>query len=163
MSTPNPALNRRRLLSLAAGAAAAAALASPATAAPALPMVEVHKDPDCGCCAAWVEHLKAAGFPVKVHETANPAAVRGRLGMPDEFGSCHTAVVAGYALEGHVPAAEVKRLLAARPAAIGLSVPGMPAGSPGMEVGVRQDPYEVLLIDKRGKASVFARYPQARA
>lgn len=152
-------MKRRHFLTLTAGAAALAA--APLRAAPALPVVEVHKNPDCGCCNAWVDHLKANGFTVKVHETANTAAVRGRLGIPDEYGSCHTGIVGGYAIEGHVPAAEIKRLLATKPVAVGLSVPGMPVGSPGMEVGTRQDPYEVLLIDKRGKASVFARYPRA--
>jgi hypothetical protein len=152
-------MNRRHFLSLTATAAALAA--APLHAAPALPVIEVHKNPDCGCCGAWVDHLKANGFAVKVVETGNPPAVRARHGIPDEYGSCHTGIVAGYAIEGHVPAAEIKRLLATKPAAAGLSVPGMPVGSPGMEVGARQDPYEVLLIDKRGKASVFARYPKA--
>jgi hypothetical protein len=152
---------RRFILSTVAGASALAL--GPAIAAAPLPLVEVYKNPDCGCCSGWVEHLKAAGFPVKVHEVDSPATVRSRVGIPDDQGSCHTATVAGYALEGHVPADEVKRLLATKPAAIGLTVPGMPVGAPGMEVGERRDPYEVLLIDKRGKASVYARYPKAKA
>ena len=88
------------------------------------------------------------------------SAIRKRHGIPDEFGSCHTGVVAGYALEGHVPADEVKRLLAQQPAAAGLSVPGMPVGTPGMEVGSRKVPFQVLLIDKAGRSSVFANYPK---
>lgn len=130
-------------------------------AAPSLPQVEVYKNPDCGCCGAWVDHLKAAGFPVKVHETPDTSSIRKRHGMPDDFGSCHTAVVSGYAIEGHVPAVDIKRLLVKRPAAVGLSVPGMPVGSPGMEVGSRKDPYQVLLIDKAGRSSVFATYPKS--
>ena len=152
-------MNRRKILSLACAAAAAASF--PALAKASLPLVEVYKNPDCGCCGAWVEHLKAAGFPVKVIETADTGPVRRRHGIPDAFGSCHTGVVAGYALEGHVPAGDVKRLLASKPAAAGLSVPGMPVGSPGMEVGSRKDPFQVLLIDKAGRSSVFASYPKS--
>jgi hypothetical protein len=151
-------MKRRTFLSAVAAVAAAASL--PALAATSLPQVDVFKNPDCGCCDAWVDHLRAAGFPVKVNETPDTSAVRKRHGIPDEFGSCHTGVVAGYALEGHVPAEEVKRLLAKKPAAAGLSVPGMPAGSPGMEVGSRKDPFQVLLIDKAGRSSVFASYPR---
>jgi hypothetical protein len=151
-------MKRRTFLSAVAAVAAAASL--PALAATSLPQVDVFKNPDCGCCNAWVDHLRAAGFPVKVNETPDTSAVRKRHGIPDEFGSCHTGVVAGYALEGHVPAEEVKRLLAKKPAAAGLSVPGMPAGSPGMEVGSRKDPFQVLLIDKAGRSSVFASYPR---
>lgn len=151
-------MKRRTLLS--AVAAAAAAVTIPAVAASSLPQVEVYKNPDCGCCGAWVDHLKAAGFPVKVNEVPDTAQVRKRHGIPDQFGSCHTGVVAGYALEGHVPAEDIKRLLVKKPVAAGLSVPGMPVGSPGMEVGSRKDPYQVLLIDKAGRSSVFATYPK---
>ena len=152
-------MKRRNFLS--AVAAAPAAVSLPGIAATSLPRVEVYKNPDCGCCGAWVDHLKAAGFPVKVHETPDTSAVRKRHGIPDEFGSCHTGVVSGYAIEGHVPAEDIKRLLAKKPAALGLSVPGMPVGSPGMEVGSRKDPYQVLLIDKAGRSSVFATYPKS--
>lgn len=152
-------MKRRTLLN--AIAAATAAVSVPSLAAQSLPEVHVFKDPNCGCCGAWVDHLKTAGFPVKVTEVSDTGAVRKRQGIPDQFGSCHTGVVAGYALEGHVPADEVKRLLAQKPAAAGLSVPGMPVGSPGMEVGSRKDPYQVLLIDKAGRSSVFATYPKS--
>lgn len=152
-------MKRRELITLAIGASAAWAL--PSRAGPTLPRVEVFKSPHCGCCGAWVDHMKAAGFPVKVNLVDDTTAMRQRLGLPDRFGSCHTALVAGYAVEGHVPATEVKRLLAQRPDAIGLAVPGMPPGSPGMEMGSRQDPYDVLLIDKRGRETVFASYPKA--
>lgn len=151
-------MNRRRALQgLAAGALAAAA---PAFAAASLPAVEVFKSPHCGCCGAWVEHLVAAGFAVKVTEVDDTTAARRRLGLSDSYGSCHTATVGGYVVEGHVPAAEVKRLLASRPAALGLAVPGMPPSSPGMDVPGRTDPYQVLLVDKQGRSSVFARYPK---
>lgn len=151
-------MKRRHFLTAVAAAAASASI--PVLAATSLPQVEVYKNPDCGCCGAWVDHLKAAGFQVKVHETPDTSAVRKRHGIPNEFGSCHTGVVAGYALEGHVPAEEVKRLLARKPAAAGLSVPGMPVGSPGMEMGSRKDAFQVLLIDKAGRSSVFATYPK---
>lgn len=148
-------MKRRTLLSFAAAASL------PSFAKAPLPQVEVYKNPDCGCCGAWVDHLQAAGFPVKVHETPDTSAVRKRYGIPDALGSCHTAVVAGYALEGHVPAEDVKRLLARKPVAAGLSVPGMPVGSPGMEVGSRKDAFQVLLIDKAGRSSVFTSYPKS--
>lgn len=152
-------MKRRHLLTAVAGAAAAAAL--PSLAANALPQVDVYKSPSCGCCGAWVDHLKAAGFPVKVIEVDDTTVTRRRYGLPDKFGSCHTGIVNGYVVEGHVPAAEVKLLLAMKPKAIGLSVPGMPVGSPGMEVGDRRDPYDVFLIDKSGRETVFAHYPKS--
>ncbi len=122
--------------------------------------VHVYKDPDCGCCNAWVDHLKAAGFGVTVTVTGDTASVRKRLGMPERFGSCHTATLENYVLEGHVPATEIKKLLAMKPQAVGLAVPGMPVGSPGMEYGDRRDPYQVLLIDRKGGERVFASYPK---
>lgn len=140
-------------------AASAAAGGRQAFAAGTLPRVEVYKNPDCGCCSGWVGHLEAAGFPVTVHETADTAPVRKRHGIPDRFAGCHTGVVGRYAVEGHVPAQDIKRLLATKPAAAGLSVPGMPVGAPGMEAGSRKDPFQVLLIDEAGRASVFATYP----
>ncbi len=151
-------MKRRTILLSAAVMAAASAL--PATAKTTLPQVDVYKDPNCGCCGAWVDHLKAAGFPVKVTEVSDTGAVRKRHGIPAQYGSCHTGVVSGYAIEGHVPADDIKRLLAKKPAAAGLSVPGMPVGSPGMEVGDRKDPFQVLLIDKAGRSTVFATYPK---
>lgn len=120
--------------------------------------IHVYKNPDCGCCGEWVRHLEAAGFAVQVTEVLDTAQTRKKLGMPDKFGSCHSATADGYLLEGHVPAAEIKRLLASRPKALGLAVPGMPAGSPGMEAGSRKDPFQVLLVDRSGGSSVFAQY-----
>ncbi|MEY8875652.1 MAG: DUF411 domain-containing protein [Leptothrix sp. (in: b-proteobacteria)] len=136
------------------------ALARPARAAVPLE-VQVYKSPTCGCCGAWVDHLRGAGFKVQVNEVGDTSAVRQRFGLPDRYGSCHTAIVGGYVVEGHVPATEIKRLLATRPAAIGLAVPGMPLGSPGMEQGNRRDPYQVLLIDEQGRDRVYASYPKA--
>lgn len=112
--------------------------------------LEVWKDPHCGCCQDWVDRMAQAGFAVTVHDTGN-SAVRARLGIPARLGSCHTALVEGYALEGHVPATDVHKLLRQKPKAVGIAVPGMPVGSPGMdgpEYGGRKDPYEVLLITK---------------
>ena len=119
--------------------------------------VTVYKDPNCGCCAAWVDHLKANGFAVNVHEVRDMTPHKQKLGVPERLASCHTAVVDGYTIEGHVPAAEIRRLLAERPRARGLAVPGMPQGSPGMETG-KLDPYDVLLFTSDGKASVYRSY-----
>lgn len=124
---------------------------------------EVWKDEGCGCCKDWVSHLEANGFATKVHDGGN-GPMRARLQMPDRLGSCHTALVGGYAIEGHVPARDIVRLLAERPAAIGLAVPGMPVGSPGMDgkvYGNRKDPYDVLLVLKDGSTRVFASYNKA--
>jgi len=125
-----------------------------ATAAPA---IEVFKTEGCGCCKEWVKHLEGNGFKVKARNVDSPADYRQKFGIPSNFGSCHTGFVAGYALEGHVPAAEIKRLLAEKPKAKGLAVPGMPPGSPGME-GPRNHPYDVLLVQANGKASVYKHY-----
>ena len=151
---------RRRSLLLAA-AAVPLARAMPASAAPAA--VQVFRNPSCGCCGAWIEHLQAAGFNVSVREVEDLVPVRRQLGLPERYASCHTATVGGYVLEGHVPAADVKRLLASKPVALGLAVPGMPLGSPGMEAGGRQQAYDVLLVDRDGQARMFNRYAQARA
>lgn len=150
----------KRRFALCALAALSVPLGLPVMAAPQLPQVHVFKSPYCGCCGAWVDHLEASGFTVKVTDVDDTTAARKRLGMPDNFGSCHTASVAGYVLEGHVPAEEVKRMLAEKPSAVGLAVPGMPPGSPGMEVGDRKDPYDVFLISKDGRAAVYAHYPK---
>ena len=151
-------MKRRAALSALAVAAAACILPAAAKAAP--PAVQVFKNPSCGCCGAWVEHMRSAGFTVSVTEVDDTAVARKRYGMPERFGSCHTAVVAGYVVEGHVPADDVKRLLAMKPLAVGLAVPGMPVGSPGMEMGSHKEPYKVLLIDGAGRESVFSTYPK---
>lgn len=148
----------------------AALLVVPAWAAAprgAGPLVEVWKSPTCGCCKDWVTHLEAHGFTVKVNDTGN-AAVRKRLKVAEKYGSCHTALVGGYVIEGHVPARDIQRLLKERPAAVGLAVPGMPIGSPGMdgpEYGNQRDPYDVLLLRADGGVAVFASHnkPAAKA
>ena len=120
----------------------------------------VWKDPDCGCCKDWVAHLQASGFQVTVNNSGHESA-RARLGIPGKLGSCHTAQVGGYAIEGHVPARDIRRLLKERPQVIGLAVPGMPVGSPGMDApiyGGRQDPYDVLLINPDGSTRVYQSY-----
>ena len=150
-------LSRRHVIAAAWGAACIPAISlagAPRTA------VEVWKDPECGCCKDWVAHLEANGFQVKVNDTGNTAA-RTRLGVVAKYGSCHTASVGGYAIEGHVPAREIKRLLAERPVAVGLAVPGMPVGSPGMDApayGGRKDAYDVLLLARDGSSKVYQRY-----
>jgi hypothetical protein len=126
-------------------------------AAPEPVLVQVWKAPTCGCCKDWVRHLQANGFQVEVNDTGNTAA-RSRLGVPMKMGSCHTALVRGYAIEGHVPARDILRLIKEQPSAVGLAVPGMPVGSPGMdgpEYGSRKDPYDVLLLRKDGSSVVF--------
>jgi hypothetical protein len=145
---------RRRFFSLLLLAPAALARA----AAPA--KIEVWKDAGCGCCREWVKHLESNGFAVTTRDTGN-VAMRQRLGMPAEYGSCHTGLVEGYVVEGHVPAREIKRLLQERPKAVGLAVPRMPIGSPGMdgpEYGGRKDPYDVLLVGLDGKAAAYQSY-----
>ena len=119
------------------------------------PVVTVYKSPTCGCCNAWIEHLEAAGFTVRAVNTDNIAGVKTANGVPGKLASCHTALVDGYVLEGHVPADLVKKLLAERPAVAGLAVPGMPAGSPGMEVG-QKDPYSVVAFDRQGGTTIYA-------
>ena len=116
----------------------------------------VYKSPTCGCCANWVEHMRDAGFAVEVHDTADVAPVKHDHGVPGHLGSCHTAVVDGYVIEGHVPVEDIQRLLAERPEVAGIAVPGMPVGSPGMEMGSRKDPYDVVAFTKGGGVSVFA-------
>ncbi len=122
-----------------------------------LPAVTVYKSASCGCCAQWVEHLQKNGFVVHVHDVPDTAVYRNRFGVPPALSSCHTAMIAGYALEGHVSAKEIKRLLVEKPSAAGLAVPGMPMGSPGME-GMRVDAYDVLLFTKDGRHSVYQHY-----
>ena len=127
------------------------------------PTMTVFKSPTCGCCAMWVEHMEAAGFTVETRDRDDMAAVKDSLGLPSDLASCHTGVVDGYVVEGHVPAEHVARLLDERPEALGLSVPGMPIGSPGMEMGDRRDPYDVLVVDRAGEAAVFASVPGSPA
>lgn len=128
-------------------------LAVPAAAA----VINVVKSPECGCCAKWVEHLQKAGHTVKV-ENGDPSVEAARLGIPKDLRSCHTSTVGRYALEGHVPAADIARLLREKPKAAGLAVAGMPMGAPGMEHGDHKQAFNTILFDKSGKTRVFARH-----
>ena len=161
----NPILTRRALLATVArsltGAAALTALASlrPSTAAAAAAprRIVVYKDPDCGCCREWVTHLAKNGFAPEAHDRSDMDALKDSLGVPAALRSCHTAVVGRYVIEGHVPAADIARLVAKAPKDLaGLAVPGMPAGAPGMEMGGRRDRYDVVAFTARGASRVFA-------
>jgi hypothetical protein len=131
------------------------------------PLIEVWKSPTCGCCKDWIAHVEANGYTVKAIEVSESAKAEKRLalGMLEKWGSCHTALVQGYVLEGHVPAREIHRLLKERPRAVGLAVPGMPVGSPGMdgpEYQGRKDAYAVLLTQRDGASRVFQAYPLSK-
>jgi hypothetical protein len=147
----DPKLTRRGMLIV----AATSLLQSAMPAAAAEPVITVHKDPSCGCCSGWVQHLQEAGFPTKVIETRDLDAVKTRLKIPDDLAACHTAEVAGYVIEGHVPASALKRFLAEKPDATGLAVPGMPAGSPGMEGGTPER-YDVVLFGPNGRRTYMS-------
>ena len=160
-TTPNAlqrSLRRRHLFALAAAACLPGWALAQATSTG--PLVQVWKDPSCGCCKDWMVYLEKNGFRTQTFDTGN-TAMRQRLGMPQKLGSCHTALVDGYVIEGHVPAREIQRLLKEKPQALGLSVPRMPIGSPGMdgpEYGGRKDAYDVLLVAKDGSTTVFHSY-----
>ncbi|MGI8852347.1 MAG: DUF411 domain-containing protein [Methyloceanibacter sp.] len=145
----------RTLFSLLLGA-----LLLPGTAVWAAPEIEVWKSPSCDCCTGWVEHLQDNGFEVTVKDTS-PAMldqIKRQAGISDKLASCHTGKIDGYVIEGHVPAADIQRLVSEKPDAAGLTVPGMPIGSPGMEVDDKRQPYDVLLLRKYGATEVFAKY-----
>ena len=153
-------LSRRTTLIAAAAALASAPWAVLANSPKKLPVMQVWKDPNCGCCKDWVEILRKAGFEIQTFDTGN-TAMRQRLGMPTKFASCHTALIDGYVIEGHVNVSEIQRLLRERPKALGLAVPGMPVGSPGMdgpEYGNRRDSYDVLLVQKDGSSRSYQSY-----
>ena len=153
---PRP-LSRRDFLArgaaIAVGAAGVPALLG---ASAAIPMV-VYKDPNCGCCIKWVTLMRSAGYEISARDTGDMQSIKRRYQVPAALASCHTAVVGGYVVEGHVPADLIARLLKEKPKVVGLAVPGMPAGSPGMEMGGQKDAYEVLTFDAAGKSTVFAR------
>ena len=120
-------------------------------------LIDVYKSPTCGCCSKWVDHLREEGFEVRTTDTNDLADFKASHGVPTQVESCHTALVAGYVVEGHVPASDIERLLRERPGIRGLAVPGMPIGSPGMEVpGTKGQPYDVLAFDNDGRTEVFA-------
>lgn len=153
-------MNRRDLLSGVFAGAFALALGglAPVPAAAQSPTIKVYKDPNCGCCGAWVDHMRDAGYTVESYDIDNLAQVKKMFGVPGSLHSCHTATVDGYVIEGHVPAADVTRFLTERPDAKGLAVPGMPIGSPGMEQGDYREAYEVLAFRPDGRTAVFARH-----
>ena len=133
----------------------AAVRTSPSNAAEKKPVITVYKDPSCGCCKNWIAHLIKHGYRVDAKDSPNMTEIKRTLGVPTGLTACHTAMVNGYLIEGHVPAADIDRLLAQKPRVVGLAVPGMPAGSPGME-GASAQRYQVLTFDKSGKTTVFA-------
>lgn len=147
---------RRRFMFVTA-ALAMAPLCANAARASSPQRMEVWKDAACGCCSEWIAQVRVAGFDVVAHDTGNVAARR-RARLSDAYGSCHTALIGGYAIGGHVPVREIRRLLRERPDAIGLAVPGMVVGSPGMEQGDRREPYAVLLLHRDGGSSTYAKY-----
>lgn len=155
-------LNRRHVLSGAASLISLGILPDQ-TFAQDLETIEVFKTATCGCCHDWIAHLKDAGFAVAAQdlEYVALAELKQTAGVPDALVSCHTGRIAGYVIEGHVPAADIRRLLVERPDAIGLSVPGMPIGSPGMGPEDQREAYDVILIGRDGAANVFASYPAA--
>jgi hypothetical protein len=149
-------ISRRTLIRTSLGAVAAAfALPSLLRAAAGTPMM-VYKDPNCGCCHKWVEIMKASGFEVSTRDTTDMAGIKTRYKVGSALTSCHTALVGGYVVEGHVPADVIRKLLADKPKLVGIAVPGMPVGSPGMEGGTKQA-YEILTFDSAGRTTVFAR------
>lgn len=138
-------------------AALLALLVPAAQAADALPTLTVYKTPTCGCCNKWVDHMKANGFKVVTHEMDDVGVHKQRLGVPFGMGSCHTAEIAGYLIEGHVPASDVKRLLTEKPKARGLVSPGMPQSAPGMDMPGKI-PYEIHLVGRDGRTTTYARH-----
>ncbi len=157
-------MNKRYVRTFTLGASfLALALTTGAARPPAIgaaakkPIITVYKDASCGCCKSWIEHLIKHGYRVDAKDSPDMTEVKRSLGIPDALSSCHTAVVNGYLIEGHVPAADIARLLKQKPKVAGLAVPGMPMGSPGME-GPRKEHYKVLSFDKAGKTKIFASY-----
>lgn len=147
-----------RLAGMAALVAAISAQSPAPPARTARPVVTVYKDPNCGCCRSWIEHLKQHGFDVVAHDTPDMSGPKATAHVPQKLYSCHTAFVGGYAIEGHVPAADIQRLLKEKPRIAGLSAPGMPTGAPGMEVGKIKDKYDVIAFTRDGRTSVFAHH-----
>lgn len=148
-------LHISNLRRFAAGIACLAALGI-GTAAADGDEVVMYKDPNCGCCAKWAEHMRDHGFAVKEISTREMSLVKSEAGVPRELGSCHTATVQGYVVEGHVPASDVRRLLTERPAVVGISAPGMPLGSPGMEGPYEAERYDVVSFDKGGRVEIYS-------
>lgn len=154
-------MNRRGLIArlIAVGMMVAIALLGPSTAqAQTATELTVYRSPTCNCCGHWVDHMQAAGFTVENVVTDDMEAIKDQYGVPEALASCHTALVEGYVIEGHVPASDVQRLLSERPAVLGIAAPGMPVGSPGMETGDRVDPYTVVSFNANGDTATFAEH-----
>ena len=150
-------LSRREAV-ISLGLVAVASVGASRLLAQTKPMLTVYKDPNCGCCAKWVDHMKANGFAATVNETTDMDAIKSKYHVTDNLRSCHTTLVGNYVIEGHVPAADVKRLLAEKPANVsGLAAPGMPASSPGMDL-TPFVPYDVVSFDSKGKSKLFAKH-----
>ncbi len=150
---------RNAVIALAVAAATAFGIVAAQQQRPGAPLLEVFKTPTCGCCSQWVEHMRANGFTVRTTDLNDLTEIKRSRGVPDQVQSCHTAVVNGYVVEGHVPAADVHRLLKEKPAVAGIAVGGMPVGSPGMEVpGTKAQPFNVMSFDKSGAIRVFAKH-----
>ena len=149
-------IDRRTLIAMTLAAIPTAACSRPAKAA----VLDVYKSPSCGCCGAWVDNVRVSGLDVVVHELEDVGPIATKAGVPDAARSCHTAIVDGYFVEGHVPAPDIRKLLRERPKARGIAVPGMPIGSPGMEQGDRKEPYDTLIVGLDGQARVFASHNQ---
>ncbi|HKW47711.1 MAG TPA: DUF411 domain-containing protein [Gemmatimonadaceae bacterium] len=152
-------MNRRDWLQITLAGLATSALTRRALAAPSAATVTIYKSASCGCCASWVSHIKTNGFTVDAHDVGDDMLeqVKTTAGVPSALRSCHIALAGGYAFEGHVPAALVRKVLTTKPKLAGLAVPGMPAGSPGMEMGGQKDPYQVMAFDRAGKSWVYER------
>jgi hypothetical protein len=162
LNTSIDKVSRRSASRLILGLAGAVALSEPMVvmADSSKNQVRVWKTPNCGCCSEWVTHLRSSGFEVVTYDVNDTGPIRQKLGLAEKYGSCHTGKLGDYSLEGHVPAKEMQRLLREKPTALGLAVPGMPVGSPGMEMGKNRDAYDVLLILKNGSFRVYQSYPK---
>ena len=156
MALSMPAISRRDAVRTVLAACASVTVVAAMASAETPPPVLVWKDPDCGCCTGWVDHMRQSGFAVTSHVTREMAAVKRARGVPDALHSCHTAVVGGYVIEGHVPAADIARLVKERPAAKGLAVPGMPASAPGMDMP--GEPYQVILFGTPSGDRTYAQH-----
>lgn len=149
---------RKKALGLTAAFGLSTLISTPLLAAEGTESIHVYKSPSCGCCSDWVDHLEENGFDVDVTETNDLNQIKIDAGLTPALVSCHTAFVGDYVIEGHVPANDIQRLITEAPQATGLSVPGMPLGSPGMEVGDRKDHYKVILFNEAGQTRVFSQY-----
>jgi hypothetical protein len=147
--------DRRRLMLIGASLAGLTSNLS----ASSWPTIKAYRNPGCGCCEVWVDHMRKAGFEISMEDDPDLSARRTALGVPVGLAGCHTAIMGDYVIEGHVPAGDVIRLLSERPDARGLAVPGMPVGSPGMEMDNNRDAYDVVIFEKDGRQSVFKHYP----